>query len=93
VGQIRRSLRGRRDRAVNETVAGLEIDFLFAAQRLVVEADGWRFHGTRAAFERDAILARAGYRTLRVTHRQLTRRPSEVVAAIGAPAPTLRSSA
>jgi very-short-patch-repair endonuclease len=83
---------------VNEEVAGLEVDFLFAAQRLVVEADSWRFHHTRAAFERDrrrdAILARAGYRTLRVTHRQLTQRPSEVVAAIGAAAPVLtRSSA
>jgi very-short-patch-repair endonuclease len=89
---------------VNETVAGLEVDFLFAAQRLVVEADGWQFHRTRAAFERDrqrdAVLAHAGYRTLRVTHRQLTRRPSEVVAAIGAarramatPTPTARSSA
>jgi very-short-patch-repair endonuclease len=71
---------------VNEEVAGLEVDFLFAARRLVVEADSWRFHRTRQAFERDrrrdAILARAGYRTLRVTHRQITRRPSEVIAAI-----------
>jgi very-short-patch-repair endonuclease len=98
---------------VNEEVAGLEVDFLFAAQRLVVEADSWQFHRTRAAFERDrqrdAILARAGYRTLRVTDRQLKRRPSEVVAAIaaagagrgrsevvaaiGPPVPGLRSSA
>jgi len=81
----------------NVRVCGLEVDFLFAAQRLVVEADGWQFHRTRAAFERDrerdAILAHAGYRTLRVTHRQLTRRPSEVVAAIAAPATALRSSA
>jgi very-short-patch-repair endonuclease len=73
---------------VNEEVAGLEVDFLFAAQRLVVEADSWHFHRTRGAFERDrerdALLARAGYRTLRFTHRQMTRRPSEVVAAIGA---------
>jgi very-short-patch-repair endonuclease len=71
-------------------VAGLRVDFLFAAARLVVETDGYRYHRTRHAFERDrerdAILARAGYRTLRFTHRQLTRRPAEV-------AETIRSSA
>jgi hypothetical protein len=97
---------------VNADVAGLEVDFLFAAERLVVEADSWRFHRSRNAFERDrqrdAVLARAGYRTLRFTHRQMTRRPSEVVAAItalggasalgsasavGAAAAALRSSA
>jgi predicted transcriptional regulator of viral defense system len=71
-------------------VAGLRVDFLFAASRLVVETDGYRYHRTRRAFERDrerdAILARAGYRTLRFTHRQLTKRPAEV-------AETVRSSA
>jgi very-short-patch-repair endonuclease len=71
-------------------VAGLRVDFLFAAGRLVVETDGYRYHRTRRAFERDrerdAILARAGYRTLRFSHRQLTREPAMV-------ADTLRSSA
>jgi len=71
-------------------VAGLKVDFLFAQSRLVVETDGYRFHRTRRAFERDrerdAILARAGYRTLRFTHRQLTRDPASVAA-------TIRSSA
>jgi very-short-patch-repair endonuclease len=71
-------------------VAGLRVDFLFAASRLVVETDGYRYHRTRRAFERDrerdAILARAGYRTLRFTHRQLTREPTMV-------ADTIRSSA
>jgi very-short-patch-repair endonuclease/predicted transcriptional regulator of viral defense system len=71
-------------------VAGLRVDFLFAASRLVVETDGYRYHRTRRAFERDrerdAILARAGYRTLRFTHRQLTREPALVAA-------TIRSSA
>jgi very-short-patch-repair endonuclease len=71
-------------------VAGLRVDFLFAASRLVVETDGYRYHRSRRAFERDrerdAILARAGYRTLRFTHRQLTRRQAEVAA-------TIRSSA
>jgi very-short-patch-repair endonuclease len=71
-------------------VAGLRVDFLFAASRLVVETDGYRYHRTRRAFERDrerdAILARAGYRTLRFTHRQLTREPAIV-------ADTIKSSA
>ena len=67
-------------------VAGLRVDFLFVASRLVVETDGYRFHRTRRAFERDrerdAILARAGYRTLRFTHRQLTREPAMVAETI-----------
>jgi very-short-patch-repair endonuclease/predicted transcriptional regulator of viral defense system len=71
---------------VNVDVAGLEVDFVFADQRLAVEADSWTYHRTRRAFERererDAILARAGYRTLRFTHRQLTRRAAEVAETI-----------
>ena len=62
------------------------VDFLFANQRLVVEADRRTFHRSRRAFERDrerdAILARAGYRTLRFTHRQLTREPAMVAETI-----------
>jgi hypothetical protein len=46
----------------------------------------YRYHRTRKAFERDrerdAILAAAGLRTLRFTHRQLTRRPQSVLAAL-----------
>jgi hypothetical protein len=75
---------------VNAWIENLEVDFLFAAKKLVVEADSYRFHSSRRAFERDrerdAILARAGYRTLRFTHRQMTRRPEQV-------ALTIRSSA
>jgi very-short-patch-repair endonuclease len=67
---------------VNPTVAGKEVDFLFADGRLVVETDSWRYHKTRQAFEndraRDARLARAGYRTLRFTDRQLEREPGMV---------------
>jgi predicted transcriptional regulator of viral defense system len=68
---------------VNETVAGLEVDFFFVDARLVIEADSWQHHRTRSAFERDrrrdATLARAGYRTLRMTHAQLTDEPGVVV--------------
>jgi very-short-patch-repair endonuclease len=75
---------------VNSIVAGLEVDLLFAAQRLVVEGDGWAYHRSRAAFERDrdrerdAALALAGHRVLRFTDRQVERKPGTVAAAIAA---------
>jgi len=67
--------------AVNVAIEGLarpvEVDFLFADQRLVVEADGARFHDNALARESDAdrqaMLEAAGYRVLRVTWRQATR--------------------
>ncbi|MEA2395064.1 MAG: hypothetical protein QOJ82_2955 [Solirubrobacteraceae bacterium] len=70
--------------------AGHLVDFLFTDQRLVVEVDGYRYHHTRKAFERDrqrdAILAQAGYRVLRFTHRQIAREPATVTAALRAAA-------
>lgn len=73
---------------VNTTVAGREVDFLFAAERLIVETDSWRYHKTRRAFEddrvRDVLTAQAGYRTLRFTDRRLTEHPGAVAAAIRA---------
>jgi very-short-patch-repair endonuclease len=59
------------------------VDLLWAAQRLVVEFDGFSFHGDRAAFERDrrrdAELQASGYRVIRVTWRQLADRAGLVV--------------
>jgi hypothetical protein len=73
---------------VNAWIAGLEVDFLFAQQRLVVETDGWRYHRTREHFERDrhrdATLIRAGYRVLRFTHRQLSAEPTTALATLRA---------
>jgi hypothetical protein len=73
---------------VNHVVEGRERDFVFAAERLVVETDGWQHHQGRGAFEedrrRDAVLLRAGYRTLRVTHRQLTSDGDDVAATLRA---------
>lgn len=67
---------------VNTTVAGLEVDFFWPGLGLVVEVDGFRFHGTRAAFERDrerdAVLTAAGLRVLRFTYRAVTRDPRRV---------------
>ncbi len=73
---------------VNDSVAGLEVDFLFAEQRVVVEADSWQHHRSRGAFERDrerdATLALAGHRVLRFTDRQMKRDAATVAAAIRA---------
>src|SRR4029079_4790813 len=67
---------------VNALVECLEVDFSWAEQRLIVETDGHRHHGTRAAFERDrerdARLTAAGWRVVRVTHRRIARAPREV---------------
>jgi REase_MTES_1575 len=75
-------------RRSNAQIHGFEVDFLFAAQRLVVETDGWRYHRTRRAFERDrdrdAALLMSGYRTLRVTHHRLRSDPAGVAATLRA---------
>jgi predicted transcriptional regulator of viral defense system len=71
---------------VNRQVAGRTVDFVFPDARLVVETDSWRYHRTRRAFEddraRDALLARAGYRTLRFTDHHLEVEPAVVAATI-----------
>jgi very-short-patch-repair endonuclease len=68
----------------NVRLHGCEVDFLWAAQKLVVEVDGFAYHRTRQAFERDrrrdAQLAAAGYTVVRFTWRQITEEPEAVVA-------------
>jgi very-short-patch-repair endonuclease len=68
---------------VNARVGPYEVDFLWRDLRLVVETDGFRHHGSRAAFEadraRDARLQAGGYRVLRLTYRQLRDDPDAVV--------------
>jgi very-short-patch-repair endonuclease len=70
----------------NVRIAGHEVDFVWREQRLVVEVDGFAYHATRQAFERDrrrdAALQAAGYRVLRFTWRQITKEPHAVVAQI-----------
>jgi hypothetical protein len=57
-------------------------DFMWRRQRLIIETDGEKTHGTRQAFEsdrrRDQRLILAGWRVIRITWRQLDRRPHEV---------------
>ena len=61
-----------------------EVDVYWPEQKLVVEVDGFAFHSTHAAFERDRVkateLAAAGLRLARVTWRQIAREPEAVIA-------------
>jgi very-short-patch-repair endonuclease len=71
---------------------GYRVDFLWAAEKLIVEVDGHDFHGDRAAFDRDRrrdqVLIAHGYRVIRVPYTQLRDAPYTVIARI-APALTL----
>jgi very-short-patch-repair endonuclease len=64
---------------VNVRLQGFEVDFLWRKQRLIVEMDGFAFHGHRRAFQRDRrrdqILEGAGYTVFRVTWQQLVGEP------------------
>jgi very-short-patch-repair endonuclease len=77
----------------NVKVAGWEVDALWPRERLVVEVDGFAYHGNRAAFERDrrkdAALTAAGYRVIRITWRQLVDEPHAVVALLARLLPPL----
>ena len=56
--------------------------------RLIVEIDGFAFHSTRQAFERDRArdqqLQAAGYRVLRITWRQIQHQPEALIATLAA---------
>ena len=64
----------------NTTVEGTEVDSVWRRQRLIIELDGYAFHGTRHAFERDRArdrrLAAKGWRVVRVTWRDVHERPA-----------------
>ena len=67
---------------VNIHVEGYLSDFVWRAERLIVETDGKRAHGTRRARERDPVrdadLQIAGWRVMRVTSKRLSRHPRAV---------------
>jgi very-short-patch-repair endonuclease len=67
----------------NARIGGYEVDFLWRPQRLIVEIDGYTYHSTRSAFERDrakdATLAAAGYLVIRITWLQMEHEPYVVV--------------
>lgn len=73
-----------------------EIDALWEAQRVAVELDSRSIHSTRKRFEsdrlRDRILVAEGWRTMRITWRQLQEEPAAIAEdlklALEQPAPT-----
>ncbi|MGJ0117780.1 DUF559 domain-containing protein [Williamsia sp. MIQD14] len=70
----------------NETVCGYPVDVMFAAQKVIVEVDGFAFHSDAHAFQHDRtrqnVLAANGWTILRFTWADLTERPHHVVAQI-----------
>lgn len=68
---------------INVNVSGYEVDFLWREERLVVEVDGYAFHGGRGSFERDhrrdLDLRAAGFGVMRVTWRQIVEQPEYVL--------------
>lgn len=68
----------------NVRMGALVVDFLWRAEHVVAEVDGYQFHGHRAAFERDRRrdqkLRAAGFTVIRITWRALQAEPFGVVA-------------
>jgi predicted transcriptional regulator of viral defense system len=64
----------------------IRADFVWREQRVIVQTDGRETHGTAQAFEHDRRedqrLVAAGWRVIRTTWRQVTRRPREVARTI-----------
>jgi very-short-patch-repair endonuclease len=73
---------------VNVRLGPYTVDFLWRAERLVVEVDTYGTHGGRTMFhadrERDAWLKRNGWEVLRVTDRWMDEAPSDVASTIRA---------
>jgi very-short-patch-repair endonuclease len=61
-----------------QPLLGRSVDFLWPAERVVVETDGWEAHGTRDAFQADRAATNAfqlaGYTVLRFTSADVRRR-------------------
>jgi very-short-patch-repair endonuclease len=72
----------------NVVVAGLRVDALWPAERVVVEMDGWAHHSERAAaaWDRETTnrLQLAGYEVLRFMHGDLVHAPGRVAQTIRA---------
>ena len=71
------------------TICGYEVDFRVSAAPIILECDGWTYHGLqRATFERDrdrdADLVAAGWIVVRFTYRAITMRPQATADRIAA---------
>jgi very-short-patch-repair endonuclease len=73
---------------LNVQVCGYEVDFYWPEKRLVIEVDGYAWHSSRTAFERDRhkgiALAGAGIELVRVSWRQIVDEPLALIAGIAA---------
>ena len=71
---------------VNVMVCGHEVDFFWRTERFIVEMDGFAYHASHRKFEsdrrRDAVLAAAGMRVIRVTWQQLVKQPEALIATL-----------
>ncbi|MGN6169367.1 MAG: endonuclease domain-containing protein [Solirubrobacteraceae bacterium] len=69
-------------------IAGYRVDFLWRQERVVFEIDGYRFHTSRSAFDRDRrkdlALKQARYDPNRVSRDQVKHQPLLVVAHVAA---------
>jgi len=67
---------------VNVPLGGHLVDFLWPAERVVVETDGYRYHRGKEAFaddrRRDLELKVLGYEVIRISERQLDEEPDQV---------------
>ena len=72
--------------AVNVLLHGLVVDFYWADRGVVVEYDGFKYHGDRIAFERDrmrdVLLERYDIKVVRVTYQMLRDDPARVFATL-----------
>lgn len=69
---------------MNLWIEGFEVDAVWRDAGLIVELDGFEYHRTRTAFERDRErdeqIQLAGFRVIRLTHRRLAEDPGGVAA-------------
>ncbi len=72
--------------ALNVLLEGHSVDCLWQRERVVVELDGYGYHRTRAAHERDhqrdVDLALAGFAVHRFSYRQVLQHPERVAALV-----------
>jgi very-short-patch-repair endonuclease len=71
---------------VNSLVGGLEVDFVWRRQRVIVETDSWRYHRGRVAFENDRAralrLRGLGFEVIRLSETQIEQEPDAVVSVL-----------
>lgn len=74
--------------AVNETISRHARDFVWPEQRLVVEVDGYRYHSSKRAQQRDRRrdreLTALGWRPIRFTYEEVAFEPGDVARELAA---------